>query len=103
MGVRLNHSIVMVRDAHQAAIFLAKILGLSDPSQLGSMLVVHGNSAFRLCQDEFDQVLAHIHAHSLPHWTSPGKQNALCFETPDGYLIQIMSTSHAFDDVPFSA
>lgn len=103
MGVRFNHTIVMFRDTHQAAVLLARILGLSDPSQLGSMLLVGGRSAFRVCQDEFKQVLAHIHAHGLPFRSVPGERNAVCFEAPGGHLIQVMTTLDRFGDVPFSA
>ncbi|XLZ71270.1 hypothetical protein ABT364_04705 [Massilia sp. SR12] len=117
MGVRFNHTIVMSGDTHQAAVLLATILGLSDPSQLGSMLLVEGPSrhaVFLLSEDEFDLVLAHIDAASLAYWSGPDRQTAgricrnvsgrgLCMEAADGHLMQIMTAPNACGDVPFSA
>lgn len=106
MGVRFNHTIVMNRDAHQAALLLAEILRLPDPSQLGSMLMVHcdgsaAHPAFLLCEGEYDQVLRHIREHRLPSWPGPGGQG-LCFADPDGHPIQIIATPPR-SGVPFSA
>lgn len=107
-GIQCKHTIVRHRDTRKAPVLLADILGLADPSQLGSMLEVQLDgcaarcSAFLLCEDEFERVLATVRARGLPYWGGAGKRQApalgrrhgwrgLCFEDPDGHLLQVMT------------
>ncbi|MGW8392668.1 VOC family protein [Pseudoduganella sp. HUAS MS19] len=111
MNVQFKHTIVRQDDQHKPADFLAKILGLSDPSQLGSMLLVHapnegaGSSlhyAFVVSEEEFDQVLAHTRDEGLEYCAARGKQDqagvchhkggrAIYIEAPDGHLLEVMT------------
>ena len=108
VGIQCKHTIVRYRDTRKAAVLLAEMLGLADPSQLGSMLEVQLDgcptrcSAFLLCEDEFEQVVAALRARGLAYWGGPGKRQAqaicrrngwrgLCFEDPDGHLLQVMT------------
>ena len=82
MTVRLNHTIVRVRDKQESATFLAEILGLPEPTPYGPFLVVqvdndvsldyaddHGPTnpqhyAFLVGETEFDEIFDRIEAET---------------------------------------
>lgn len=95
MAIQCAHSIVRHRDPRTAAVLLARILGLADPSQLGSMceMRIEGSAlrhtAFRLCAEELAQVRRHLEAHGLPF--SQDAERALAFEAADGHLLHVIT------------
>lgn len=111
MNVQFQHVMIRHDDMRGSAVFLARILGLSDPSQLGSMRVVFASTegsissrhdAFLISEEEFDQVLDQIRGCGTGHWADPGRQHrdtighrnggrAMCFEDPHGYLLEVMT------------
>lgn len=102
MPVKLNHTIVRVRDKRESATFFSEILGLAEPVPFGPFLVVdvdnevsldfaddHGSPvpqhyAFLVTEDEFDQIFGRIKARNLPYWADPGKRRRGEFNTNDG-------------------
>jgi catechol 2,3-dioxygenase-like lactoylglutathione lyase family enzyme len=102
MPVKLNHTIVRVRDKRESASFFCEILGLAEPVPFGPFLVVdvdnevsldfaddHGSPvpqhyAFLVTEDEFDQIFGRIKARDLPYWADPGKRRPGEFNTNDG-------------------
>jgi catechol 2,3-dioxygenase-like lactoylglutathione lyase family enzyme len=102
MAVRLNHTIVRVRDKHESATFLAEILGLADPTPYGPFLIVqvdndvsldfaddHGpvnpqHYAFLIGESEFDEIFGRIRDRGLAYWADPGKTRPGEFNTHDG-------------------
>ena len=102
MAVRLNHTIVNVRDKRESATFLAEILGLPEPTPFGPFLVVqvdnevsldfaddHGpvrpqHYAFLVDESEFDEIFGRIRARGLPYWADPGRHRAGEINTNDG-------------------
>src|SRR4029453_4298343 len=89
MSVELNHTIVRVRDKHEAASFFAEILGLPPATTFGPFRVLevsnhvsldfaddHGppvpaHYAFLVSEDEFDQIFERIKERGLPYWADP--------------------------------
>ena len=102
MPVKLNHTIVRVRDKRESATFFSEILGLAEPVPFGPFLVVnvdnevsldfaddHGEPpsqhyAFLVTEDEFDQIFERIRARDLPYWADPGRRRPGEFNTNDG-------------------
>src|SRR5215207_8086277 len=102
MAVRLNHTIVSVRDKHESATFLAEILGLAEPTSYGPFLIVqvdnyvsldfaddHGPAhpqhyAFLVSETEFDEIFDRIKNRGLPYWADPFKHRPGEFNTNDG-------------------
>jgi catechol 2,3-dioxygenase-like lactoylglutathione lyase family enzyme len=96
MAVRLNHTIVWVRDRDASAKFLTEMLGLPAPRVLGEFAVVQlGDTsldymnvsedggakdlapqhyAFLVSELEFDAVFARIRERNLPYWADPGRR-----------------------------
>jgi len=120
MAVRLNHTIVTVRDKHESATFLAEILGLGDPAPFGPFLVVqvdndvsldfaddHGpvhpqHYAFLVDESGFDQIFGRIRERGLRYWADPGRRRAgeintndggrgVYWEDPSGHLLEIIT------------
>jgi catechol 2,3-dioxygenase-like lactoylglutathione lyase family enzyme len=120
MSVQLNHTIVWCRDKRASTRFLADILELPAPVELGPMLVVQLDNgvsldfferdgaismqhyAFLITEDEFDRIFARIRDRGLTYWADPGKQRAgetyehnggrgVYFDDPDGHLLEIMT------------
>ncbi|MGE5526563.1 MAG: VOC family protein [Rhodospirillaceae bacterium] len=120
MTVKLNHTIVHVRDKQASAAFLAEILGLPEPVPFGPFLGVEtGNEvtldfmddtgpiraqhyAFLVGEAEFDAIFARIRGRKLEYWADPGQQHVntintrdggrgLYFEDPDGHLLEILT------------
>jgi len=120
MAVRLNHTIVTVRDKHESATFLAEILGLGDPAPFGPFLVVqvdndvsldfaddHGpvhpqHYAFLVDESGFDEIFGRIRERGLRYWADPGRRRAgeintndggrgVYWEDPSGHLLEIIT------------
>ncbi|MFD0687875.1 VOC family protein [Actinomadura fibrosa] len=120
MPVRLNHTIVNVRDKHESATFLSEMLGLGDPVPFGPFLVVqvdndvsldfaddHGpvrpqHYAFLVSEDEFDEIFDRIRGRGLPYWADPmqkrqGEINnndggrGVYWEEPSGHFLEIIT------------
>jgi catechol 2,3-dioxygenase-like lactoylglutathione lyase family enzyme len=102
MAIQLNHTIVRVRDQQESAVFLAEILGLSEPTAYGPFLVVelsnevsldfaddHGPTspqhyAFLVDESDFDDIFERIKQRDLPYWADPFKRRPSQFNTNDG-------------------
>jgi len=102
MSFQLNHTIVRVRDKHEAAAFFANILGLPPAAPYGPFLVLeaanhvsldfaddHGapvptHYAFLVTEAEFDQILARITARGLDYWADPFHNQPNAINTKDG-------------------
>ena len=120
MAVRLNHTIVNVRDKRESATFLAEILGLPEPTPFGPFLVVqvdnevsldfaddHGpvrpqHYAFLVDESEFDEIFGRIRARGLPYWADPGRHRpgeintndggrGVYWADPDGHYLEIIT------------
>ncbi|SFG08936.1 hypothetical protein SAMN05518865_10881 [Duganella sp. CF458] len=101
VNIQLKHTIVWCADKRKPAVFLTEILGLPDPSHLGSMLVVltenEGSAAsehhaFLLSEEELDQVFAQVQGRRLKYRAY--RQDAgrgIYFEDPDGNLLEVMT------------
>jgi catechol 2,3-dioxygenase-like lactoylglutathione lyase family enzyme len=103
MPVQLNHTIVTVRDKHEAARFLTEILGLPPHTTYGPFAVVelaNGVSldfaddlgddvvarhyAFLVSEAEFDEIYGRITERGLDHWADPGQTRPGEINTNDG-------------------
>ena len=120
MAVRLNHTIVSVRDKRESAEFLAEILGLAEPTPFGRFLVVQVDNdvsldfadddgpvhprhyAFLVGEPDFDQIFERIQVRGLPYWADPGRRRpgeintndggrGLYWEDPSGHLLEIIT------------
>jgi catechol 2,3-dioxygenase-like lactoylglutathione lyase family enzyme len=123
MPAKLDHTIVKVSDKHASARFYVDLLGLEPPSTFGPFVVVrvdnevsldfaddHGRPqpqhyAFLVTEEEFDQVLARIHARGLPYWADPGHRQSgrvntndggrgLYWDDPDGHNLEILTVPY---------
>ena len=96
MAVRLNHTIVWVRDRDASAKFLTEMLGLPAPRVLGEFAVVQlGDTsldymnigepgaakdpapqhyAFLVSELEFDAIFARLRERNLTYWADPGRR-----------------------------
>ena len=120
MAVRLNHTIVSVRDKRESATFLAEILGLDQPTPFGPFLVVQVDNdvsldfaddqgpvhpqhyAFLVSETEFDEIFGRIRERGLEYWADPhhdqlGKINTrdggrgVYFQDPGGHYLEIIT------------
>ncbi|MGB8380181.1 MAG: VOC family protein [Dermatophilaceae bacterium] len=123
MSVRLNHTIVNVRDKHASARFLVDILGLPEPTTFEPFVVVHvGNDvsldyaddhgrphpqhyAFLVSEPEFDEIYGRIIERGLPYWADPGHTRpdqintndggrGLYWDDPDGHRLEILTVPY---------
>ncbi len=123
MSVRLNHTIVNVRDKHASARFVVDILGLAEPTTFGPFVVVqvdndisldfaddHGRPhsqhyAFLVSEQEFDEIYARILERGLPYWADPGHTlpnqintndggRGLYWDDPDGHRLEILTVPY---------
>ncbi|MDT4917690.1 MAG: hypothetical protein QOH89_2390 [Pseudonocardiales bacterium] len=102
MAVQLNHTIVSVRDKHEAATFLTEILGLPAHTTFGPFAVVelsngvsldfaddHGDIvprhyAFLVSDEEFDEIFGRIEQRRIDYWADPGQERPGEINTNDG-------------------
>ena len=123
MAVRLNHTIVSVRDKHEAAGFYAEILGLPEAGSFGPFRVLdlandvsldfaddHGpvvprHYAFLVDDEEFDAIFGRITRRGLDYWADPGQQRrgeinhndggrGVYWQDPDGHLLEIITVPY---------
>lgn len=123
MSVRLNHTIVNVRDKHASARFLVDILGLPEPTTFGPFVVVHVDNdvsldyaddhgrphpqhyAFLVSEPEFDEIYGRIIERGLPYWADPGHTRpdqintndggrGLYWDDPDGHRLEILTVPY---------
>jgi len=123
MAVRLNHTIVRVRDKKRSASFLTDILGLEPPTEFGPFTVVqvdndvsldyaddHGDVvpqhyAFLVDEPEFDAIFGRIRARGLTYWADPGRRRpgeintndngrGVYWEDPDGHMLEIITVPY---------
>jgi catechol 2,3-dioxygenase-like lactoylglutathione lyase family enzyme len=120
MAVRLNHTIVSVRDKNESATFLAEILGLDKPTPFGPFLIVevdndvsldfaddHGpvhpqHYAFLVSEADFDAIFSRIRDRGLPYWADPARHRpgeintndggrGVYWEDPSGHFLEIIT------------
>ena len=101
MPVKLNHTIVAARDKHEAAGFLADLLGVGAPTPYGPFCVVDlanevsldfmddpevhpRHYAFLVSEEEFDAIFGRIRARGLDFWADPFQQQPGVINTHDG-------------------
>jgi catechol 2,3-dioxygenase-like lactoylglutathione lyase family enzyme len=101
MPVQFNHTIVAARDKHEAAGFLAEVLGRKPPTTYGPFAVVELDNdvsldfmddpkvtprhyAFLVGEQEFDEILGRIRARGLDHWADPFEKQPGEINTDDG-------------------
>lgn len=101
MKPQLNHTIVAAHDKHESAEFLAEILGLDPPVDLGYFVQVEsGNGvaidfadasevhsmhlAFLVTEAEFDEIFGRITKRDLDHWADPMRSKPREINTNDG-------------------
>ena len=123
MPVELNHTIVTVRDKHEAATFFTEILGLPAHTTYGPFAVVelangvsldfaddHGDVvprhyAFLVANDEFDQIFDRIKERGLDYWADPNKDRpgeinhndggrGLYWHDPNGHFLEIITVPY---------
>jgi catechol 2,3-dioxygenase-like lactoylglutathione lyase family enzyme len=120
MAVKLNHTIVNVRDKRESANFFAEIFGLSKPKPFGPFLslevanevtldfcdadyeVEKQHYAFLVSEAEFDQIFGRLQARGLDYWADPRKSEkarinhhdggrGVYFEDPSGHFLEIIT------------
>lgn len=123
MAVQLNHTIVHATDKRRSADFLARILGLREPTGFGPFLVVRvandvsldvidvpgqvrpQHYAFLVSEEEFDRIFDRIEDEGLTYWADPmhnepGRINTvkggrgLYWADPDGHNLEILTRAH---------
>jgi catechol 2,3-dioxygenase-like lactoylglutathione lyase family enzyme len=123
MPVELNHTIVTVRDKHEAATFLTEILGLPPYTRYGPFAVVelangvsldfaddHGevvprHYAFLVGDGEFDEIFGRIKQRGLDFWADPNKNRpgainhndggrGLYWNDPNGHFLEIITVPY---------
>jgi catechol 2,3-dioxygenase-like lactoylglutathione lyase family enzyme len=115
MSVRLNHTIVRVRDKRESAAFLTEILGLPEATAYGpfnnevslDFADDHGPAhpqhyAFLVAESDFDDIFARIKQRGLTYWADPFQRRpggvntndggrGLYWEDPNGHLLEIIT------------
>jgi catechol 2,3-dioxygenase-like lactoylglutathione lyase family enzyme len=120
MTARLNHTIVAARDRDASALFLAEMLGLPPPLELGHFAdvtvgdkltldfvaaegdIVPQHYAFLVDEAEFDEIFERIAKRGLPYWADPFRRKrdainhwddgrGLYFQDPSGHLLEIIT------------
>jgi catechol 2,3-dioxygenase-like lactoylglutathione lyase family enzyme len=124
MAVQLNHTIVLAKDREASARFYSDVLGVPIAGRMGPFVVValsnavtldfvsagSGNIpsqhyAFKVSDQEWDDIFARIRARGLDYWADPfhrhpGKTNTefggrgVYFEDPNGHNLEIMTTDY---------
>jgi extradiol dioxygenase family protein len=119
MPVHLNHTIVAARDRHEAANFLAEVLGRNPPTTYGPFAVVELDNdvsldflddpevhprhyAFLVSEAEFDEIFERIQERGLDFWADPferlpGEINTndggrgVYWKDPNGHVLEIIT------------
>ena len=120
MAVKLNHTIVNVRDKKASAEFFTDLLGLPPATPFHIFLSVDvanevtldfcdadyqpepQHYAFLVSETDFDQIFGRIIARGIDYWADPGKQQkgeinrhfggrGVYFEEPGGHFLEIIT------------
>ena len=120
MAVKLNHTIVHVRDRHASASFFVEIFGLAKPKPFGPFLDVEvanevtlafietrkdiqgQHYAFLVSELEFDEIFGRVQARGLDYWADHTHQQkgeinrrdggrGVYFNDPDGHYLEIIT------------
>jgi catechol 2,3-dioxygenase-like lactoylglutathione lyase family enzyme len=102
MAVKLNHTILWVRDKKESAAFVSEVLGVGPPTTYGPFLVLevanevsldfHDHDgdfqsqhyAFLVSESEFDEIFGRITARGVDYWADPGRTRPGEINTNDG-------------------
>ena len=101
MSVILDHTIVSARSKEESARFLAEILNLPEPIswghfeivQVGELSIDFVNAsgeiqsrhfAFKVSEQEFDEIFSRIQTRELQFWADPSKSRPNEINTRDG-------------------
>ena len=121
MAIKLNHTIVNVRDKRASAKFFTELFGLPPAKPFASyfLTVELANGvtldfcdadydpepqhyAFLVSEKEFDQIFGRIQDRRLKYWADPGQKQegkinrhfggrGVYFEDPSGHLLEIIT------------
>jgi catechol 2,3-dioxygenase-like lactoylglutathione lyase family enzyme len=119
MNIQLNHTVVLARDKHASAAFLASILGLEVGADTGPFAPVEVSNgvtldymtaadpqpqhyAFLVGEDDFDAAFARIRERGLDYYAEPGGGDrgqinhrwggrGVYFDDPDGHAMEILT------------
>ena len=120
MAVKLNHTIVNVRDKEASAEFFTDLFGLPPATPFHIFLSVDvanevtldfcdsdyqpepQHYAFLVSETDFDQIFGRIIARGIDYWADPGKQQkgeinrhfggrGVYFEEPGGHFLEIIT------------
>lgn len=124
MSIKLNHTIVNVRDKRASAAFLTELFGLPPARPFAHFLSVDlGNEvtldfwdadyepepqhyAFLLSDEEFDAIFSRIQARGIDYWADPARRvgreinhhfggRGLHFLEPGGHFLEIITRPYA--------
>lgn len=119
MAIALNHTIVASSDKHASAEFVARILGLPAPKELGHFVAVEVDNgvsldfdnsndvrsqhyAFLVGDDDFDPIFDRVRAEGVQFYADPGhrivgeintrdKGRGFYFDGPDGHNLEVLT------------
>ena len=127
MAVQLNHTIVHAKDREASARFYSEVLGVPVAGRMGPFVVLALDNAvtldfasagddpitsqhyaFKVSEQEWDEIFARIKERGLPYWADPyhrrpGETNTVFggrgvyFEDPDGHNLEIMTTDYELE------
>jgi catechol 2,3-dioxygenase-like lactoylglutathione lyase family enzyme len=94
MGIALDHTIVLARDAEASARWFAELFGMAEPAHVGHFWQVTTSNgvdldfddhdpddgpftpqhyAFEVSDDEFDTIFERIRTRLIEHWADPNR------------------------------
>lgn len=120
MSIKLNHTIVNVRDARKSADFLTGLFGLPPAKRFAHFLSVQvandvtldfcdadyapepQHYAFLVSEQEFDEIFARIRSSGIDYWADPARRQkgeinrhfggrGVYFEEPGGHFLEIIT------------
>ena len=122
MSVILDHTIVNARNKEESAQFLAEILNLPEPVTWGHFAIVQVGDvsidfvddtreiqsrhfAFKVSEEEFDEIFARIRTKELKYWADPSKSRTneintrdggrgFYFYDPNGHFLEVLTRSY---------
>ena len=119
----LDHTIVTAHDKQRSASFVADVLGLPAPIELGHFAVVRVGEittldfaeidgpvtsqhyAFLVTEAEFDDIFGRIRSRHCPYWADPQHRvpdrintwdggRGVYFDDPSGHLLEVITRSY---------